>query len=208
MTSGELRLLEETDVSRETLDRLKLYATLLEKWNSRINLVSKATIPDLWSRHFVDSAQLAAIPDFISGRWTDLGSGGGFPGAVIAIIMSERSPAASVQMIESDRRKAEFLRAVARETGIQMKITCDRIEDATPARANVVSARALAPLDTLLGYATRHLRPGGIALFPKGEKVDLEVSDALENWNFHCEKYPSKTDANSVILKIEDIRRA
>lgn len=208
MTAEGSRLLEEVDVSRETLERLKRYATLLEKWNSRINLVSKSTVDGLWTRHMLDSAQLLSILDAFPPKLTDLGSGGGFPGAVIAILLAERSPGTQVQLIEADKRKAEFLRTVSRETETEMSVVCGRIEELPPSRSDIVTARALAPLKTLLSYAERHLISGGLAIFPKGENVETEISEALESWRFRCETYPSKTDTNSVILKVEDIERA
>jgi 16S rRNA (guanine527-N7)-methyltransferase len=197
----------EADVSRETLDRLRIYHELLEKWGARINLVSRGTLGDAWPRHFSDSAQLLAHAPVEARAWTDLGSGAGFPGLVVAILAAETRPLLRVRLIEADQRKATFLRTVCRETGVSADVIPERIEAAPPSRADVLSARALAPLSDLLAMAERHLGPGGICLFPKGATYRREIADALETFAFDCEDYPSKTDSGSVILKIGGIRR-
>lgn len=196
---------EHFDVSRETLDLLERYADLLRKWNAKINLVSPSTIDSLWARHFLDSAQLWRLRP-LAGHWVDIGSGGGFPGLVIAILAQERADT-SVTLVESDQRKAAFLRAVIRELGLSVRIIAKRIEEIEPLSADTLSARALAPLTKLLDYASRHLRPGGTALFLKGEKADLEIVEALEGWRFACEKHASITDAKSTTLAIGEISR-
>ncbi len=196
---------ERFPVSRETLDRLNAYYGLLKAWNARINLVGKTTLDDAWSRHFADSAQLFDLAKG-EGRWVDIGSGAGFPGMVIAI-MSAEAGLHRVVLVESDQRKASFLRTVARELGLSVKVISRRIEDVEPLCADVLSARALAPLALLLGYAERHLSPDGQALFPKGEKAEAEIADALEQWRFDCEKHPSVTDARASVLSIGDISR-
>lgn len=195
------------DVSRETRERLRVYATLLEKWNPRINLVSASTIPKVWARHFLDSAQILDLVGASTRLWADLGTGGGFPGLVVAILAKEARPLLQVICVESDQRKAAFLGAVVRETGISARIMAKRIEDLDPLGADVVSARALAPLPTLLDHASRHLVEGGHALLLKGAGYRKEVNDALECWSFELDTYPSKTDPDAVILKIGDIRR-
>lgn len=195
------------DVSRETLERLSNYHDLLLKWGARINLVSRATLDDAWTRHFADSAQIFDLAPPDARVWADLGSGAGFPGLVVAMLAAELRPSLRVRLIEADQRKAAFLRTVARETGIDADIVADRIESASPSNADVVSARALAPLADLLAMAERHLLPGGVCLFPKGARYRDEIAEALETYTFDCENYPSKTDADSVILKIGGIGR-
>lgn len=207
MTDAAQAFAARFDVSRETLDRLTLYHDLLAKWGQRINLVSRATLDDVWSRHFHDSAQLLDLAPDHARLWADLGSGAGFPGLVVAILAAESRPELRVRLIESDQRKAAFLRAVCRETGIVADIVADRIESAEPCGADVVSARALAPLADLLGMAERHLASGGVCLFPKGARYRDEVAEALETWTFRCEEYRSETDAEAVILKIGGIGR-
>jgi len=208
MTEGATVFAREFGVSRETLEKLECYAALLEKWNPAINLVSKASLPQLWTRHVADSAQVLAIADVDRGTWVDLGSGGGFPGMVVAILAAETHPELSVTCLESDQRKATFLRTVARETGTEVTILADRIENVPPLAADVVSARALAPLANLIGYATRHIAPEGLALFLKGTGQAKEIGTALESWAFHLDTTPSRTDPQSIILKLRSIRRA
>lgn len=194
------------DVSRETLDRLETYAALLKKWNPAINLVAKSTLDDLWDRHIVDSAQIfGLIPDFQ--HWADLGSGGGFPGMVVAILAAERQPQAKVTLVESDLRKATFLRTVARETGIDADVISQRIEQVPPLGVDVISARALAPLDRLLAFAERHLTPQGTALFLKGQNFQTELDTALASWRFDVQKLSSQTESTAVILKIGGLAR-
>lgn len=195
------------DVSRETVARLQHYAALLAKWNPAINLVSKTTLPHLWTRHFADSAQLLALAEPHAKRWVDLGSGGGFPGLVVALLAAEARPELRVSCIESDQRKATFLRTVARDTGVDVEVIAKRIDDVAPFAADVVSARALAPLDVLIGYAAPHLAPGGVALFLKGTGRAVEVDRALAHWAFRLDTIASRTDSASAILKVGDIRR-
>lgn len=196
-----------TGVSRETLQRFDIYAGLLQKWNPAINLVAKTTLAHLWDRHFFDSAQLFDLAPENASKWLDLGSGGGFPGLVIAILAHERAANLQITCVESDQRKAVFLRTVIRETGINAEVLTARIEDLPPQGADIISARALAPLRELIGLAEPHLAPHGIALFPKGAQVANEMTDALETWAFRVDEYPSRTDDQAVILKIGDIRR-
>ncbi len=201
MTQGLQHFQAATDVSRETLEKLQIYAELLKKWTKRINLVSPSSIPNLWSRHFLDSAQMLSITQVEGDYWADLGSGGGFPGAVIAIMRSD-APKARTTLVESDQRKATFLRTVARETGIEMEVICERIENVSPLNCDVLTARALAPLNTLLEYTQRHRATGGAAMFLKGEKAMAEVAEARKSWSFECERFGSKTDPNANILLI------
>lgn len=195
------------NVSRETMARLETFALLLEKWNPKINLVAASTLADMWTRHMADSAQVFGLVREDANIWADLGTGGGFPGLVVAILADELRPDMRVICVESDQRKATFLRTVVRETGIGAEIVVGRIEEVPPIGADIISARALAALPKLLSYAQRHLRPGGEALFLKGAAHEKEVSEALESWSFRLDTYPSKTDPDATILKIGDIRR-
>jgi len=194
-------------VSRETLERLDLYAALLAKWNPAINLVSKATLSELWTRHFLDSAQIFDLAPAAARRWADLGSGGGFPGMIVAILAAAERPGLSVTLVESDARKSAFLTRVAQETGIPADIRTARAESLPRLQADVLSARALAPLSRLLPLAQQHLVEGGEALFPKGAQHAQEIATALETWRFAVQKYPSRTDSAGVILKIGGISR-
>ncbi|MEZ5714537.1 MAG: 16S rRNA (guanine(527)-N(7))-methyltransferase RsmG [Paracoccaceae bacterium] len=198
---------ESLDVSRETFEKLALYATLLEKWNPRINLVARSTLDDLWTRHIVDSLQLLRLADGAMPHWADLGSGGGFPGLVIAIAAQETANPARVTMVESDQRKATFLRTVLRETEVAGQVIAERIEKVPPLGADILSARALADLSALLGFAERHLAPGGLCLFPKGKNWKSELQSAQQAWHFSYQAIPSQTESQSVVLKIEGLSR-
>ena len=196
------------DVSRETFERLDIYAKLLAKWNPAINLVSKSSLPDAWSRHIVDSLQVYRIgaPGF--SNWADLGSGGGFPGMVAAICAMELSEPYKITLVESDVRKATFLRTVLRETGAIATVIADRIEGLTPLNVDVLSARALASLPSLLDYTALHLSPEGFALFSKGTSWRNELELARRTWQFDCEVIKSITSPDAVILKIKGLKRA
>ena len=206
MTNGRGDFLAQADVSRETLARLDCYAALLTKWNPAINLVAPSTLDHLWTRHFLDSAQVLEVAP-AGNTWVDIGTGGGFPGLVVAILAAELRPELRVTCIESDQRKATFLRTVARDCGIEVKVISKRIEQAEPQCADILSARALASLDKLLGFAERHLSPNGCALFPKGANHAVELQEALEKWTFQADTYASKTDPNATVLSLGDIRR-
>ncbi|MDE0697033.1 MAG: 16S rRNA (guanine(527)-N(7))-methyltransferase RsmG [Boseongicola sp.] len=201
--TGKAEFCARTNVSRETLAMLEIHAALLRSWNRSINLVSAGTMEALWTRHFLDSAQLLRLAP-PARRWVDLGSGGGFPGAVVAIMAKDTT---ETVLIEADQRKAAFLGALSRQT-TGFKVMSERLENAEPQCGDVVSARALAPLGTLLCHVHRHLKPDGRAILPKGRKVRDEIRQALEHWRFDCETYPSETDEEAVILSIGGIRRA
>lgn len=195
-------------VSRETKDRLNTYAALLEAWSPRINLVSRASLRQLRTRHFADSAQLIDLAPHPVGHWADLGSGGGFPGLVIAILARETGSPARVTLVDSDARKSAFLRTVIRETGAIATVRTDRIEALEPLAADVLSARALADLPALLGFAARHLEPDGLALFPKGARWQRELREAQSTWQFAHRVVTSRTDPDAVILRITGVARA
>lgn len=194
-------------VSRETFDKLGLYAALLRKWNSRINLVARSTLEDMWARHILDSLQLLHLVEDPAPQWADLGSGGGFPGLVIAIAAQETGNPQRVTLVESDQRKATFLRTVLRETATPGRVIAERIEQTQPLGANILSARALADLTALLGFADRHLAPGGLCLFPKGKNWKSELQSARQAWHFSYQAIPSQTESQAVVLKIEGLFR-
>ena len=195
------------NVSRETFQRLEIFAKLLFKWNPRINLVAKSTINTLWERHIRDSLQLLQAIDGPVPLWADLGSGGGFPGLVIAIVAAETGNPTAVTLVESDQRKAIFLRTVLRETGVSANVIAERIEAVAPLRADILSARAVADLSTLLGFAERHLAPGGTCLFQKGKNWEAEVQSARASWQFSYDAIQSKTESEAVVLKIKELSR-
>lgn len=195
----------DPDVSRETRADLQRFHDALLKWNSRINLISKSGVNDVWKRHIWDSAQLVEIA-VTGGLWADLGSGGGFPGLVVAIY-AKHGAGRHVTLVESDGRKAAFLRTVIRELGLPASVVTQRIEVCQPLGADVVSARALTDLPGLLSFADRHLKAGGTALFLKGETWETEIEKARESWSFDLAVHKSRTNAASAILEVKDIER-
>ncbi len=195
------------NVSRETNERLNIYADLLRKWNPSINLVSKSTIETLWQRHIVDSAQVFDLGPHPVAHWADLGSGGGFPGLVVAIMAMEQASPQKTTLVESDARKCTFLRTVIRETGANASVVNDRIENIPPLDADILSARALADLTTLLAFAERHLNAQGLAIFPKGVQWQKEVEEAQSKWRFDFQFAKSETETGPVILRITGVSR-
>ncbi|MFO1125588.1 MAG: 16S rRNA (guanine(527)-N(7))-methyltransferase RsmG [Methylocystis sp.] len=183
---------------------LEIYAALLKRWQSKINLVSAATLDDIWLRHFADSAQVHAAAAHVA-RWADLGSGAGFPGVVTALLLKAR-PGADVHLIESDQRKASFLRAVSRETAAPTTIHAERIETALPKLAGQiegVSARALAPLPCLLQLAESPLKDGAVGVFLKGEEWRDELTAVEALGSFSCESAASRTRRGARIVVIK-----
>jgi len=203
-SSDRTRALALIPVSRETEDRLVAIVALLEKWQRTINLVAPATLPTIWTRHIADSLQLVPLAGDAA-RWVDLGSGGGFPGLVVAAALAER-PDADVTLIESDTRKAAFLREAARIAELPATVLPARIEQAAPkiaAGVEIVSARALAPLPKLLALAHPLLAQGARGLFLKGQDVDNELTEASKSWRFKASVIPSRTDKGGRILIVE-----
>lgn len=194
----------DLNVSRETLNRLEVFHNLLRKWNTKINLVSKSSISDAWERHINDSLQVYHLAGDET-VWSDIGSGGGLPGLVVAILAKELHPDRHVTMVESDIRKSTFLRTVIRELDLQASVLVSRIEQTAPMDAEILSARALADLDQLLRYAEIHLNPSGRALFFKGETWEKEVETARKSWSFDLVAHKSKTNPNAAILEVKDI---
>ncbi|SFD63584.1 16S rRNA (guanine(527)-N(7))-methyltransferase RsmG [Roseivivax sediminis] len=191
-------------VSRETSERLAIYAKLVRKWSPRINLVARSTLPVLESRHIADSAQLFALAP-AAASWADLGTGAGFPGLVCAILAAEDRPATTFTLVESDQRKSAFLRTAIRETGLSVSVVTERAESLAPLASSVLSARALADLSTLLDLTERHLAPSGTALFPKGATWEKEVAEARARWSFSVTAHTSETHPDAVILQIGDV---
>jgi 16S rRNA (guanine527-N7)-methyltransferase len=192
------------DVSRETADRLETLVSTLERWQKAINLVSRTTLGDVWRRHVLDSAQLKPWISEDAKTLADLGSGAGFPGLVVAALR----PDLEVTLIESDARKAAFLGEAARRMMLEKppKIVVGRIEAVAPTRADVITARALAPLGQLLAWADRHRTDTAICLFHKGKGWQAEVSEAMKDWDIPHQAFNSVTDLDAVILRIGPYR--
>ncbi|WP_375260289.1 16S rRNA (guanine(527)-N(7))-methyltransferase RsmG [Palleronia sp.] len=190
-------------VSRETEARCARLAALVRRWNPRINLVSKSSLEDLETRHIADSLAVASSVSDVR-TWVDLGSGGGFPGLVVSIC----KPDAQVTLVESDQRKAVFLRRASSELGLNVAVRASRIEEVPPLLPDAISARALAPLDRLLALAVPHGRADTRYVFPKGARYREEIEAARKNWRFDIDVQPSKTDKEAVILVMENIERA
>ncbi|KAM3106419.1 16S rRNA (guanine(527)-N(7))-methyltransferase RsmG [Phormidesmis sp. 146-33] len=197
------------DVSRETFAALRSFESLVRKWTPAINLVSKSSVNTLWDRHVVDSAQVfSVVPTESVKRWVDLGSGGGFPGLVVAILAKELRPALRVTLVEADLRKAAFLQQAAHALSLNVEVLRSRIESLAPLNADVLSARALAPLAQLLEFAEKHLSENGTAVFPKGARFSDEIADARKVWSFDIDTQSSVSDSDASILLIRNIHRA
>jgi 16S rRNA (guanine527-N7)-methyltransferase len=195
-------------VSRETLQQLREFEALVRRWNPAINLVSKASLPVLWERHIVDSAQLLDYCPAGAKHWVDFGAGGGFPGLVVAILAQEAHADLHFTLVEADSRKAIFLRQAVQAMGLAVTVANERIEMLPKMEADVVSARALASLPELLGLAVLHLRNSGVAIFPKGARHSEELASAQRAWNFDVETHPSRSEPGAAILVIRNIDRA
>ena len=187
------------DFEPQRLARLERYLAHLVKWQKAINLVGSKTLGDPWRRHMLDSAQLVPLlgrPETV----VDLGSGAGFPGLVIAILTD-----IPVTMIESDNRKATFIREAARVTETTVNVINDRAEDVPPQKADVVTARALAPLDRLLPWVHRHLREDGRAVLLKGRDVDEELTLAAKHWTMRASRTASLSDPSATVLILSEL---
>lgn len=194
-------------VSHETLLRLSVIVETLRLWQPRINLIAPSTVSAVWRRHVVDSAQLLRLAPQ-SNRWLDLGSGGGFPGLVVAAQLAGR-PASQVILIESNGKKCAFLREAVRRAELPVQVVQDRIDRAlrAPRDVDTISARALAPLTDLLGMIEGLLKTGSIALFPKGAEVEAELTEARKSWKFTAERHISLVDPRSCVLKVSSAER-
>lgn len=206
--SGPEEFQEAFGVSRETVERLKLYETLLLKWQKAQNLVAPNTLSEVWHRHFADSAQLL---NYIGDAkiFVDMGAGGGFPGLVLGILLMERD-GSCVHLVESNSRKCSFLKDVARQTGAHVEIHNCRIEvfaiESTISSIDVVTARALKPLSTLLSLGQTFFDQGARGIFLKGKGTSAELEEASQDWTFHHETFESLTDPLGRIVELNDIK--
>ncbi|MGQ9366304.1 16S rRNA (guanine(527)-N(7))-methyltransferase RsmG [Azospirillum sp. ST 5-10] len=193
---------EAAAVSRETRERFAAYEALLRKWQPSINLVGRSTLDDVWRRHFLDSAQLLPLLPEGTRTLVDLGSGAGFPGLVLAIL-----GVPDVHLVESDSRKAAFLREAARLTGTAATVHNRRIEAVTPFPADAITARALAPLSELLAWSLPFRTPRTVALFLKGQNLEDELTLATKSWSMTVERFDSATDPQGTVLRLSGIAR-
>lgn len=196
------RVLAAACVSRETAAALDWYVEELGRWNRRINLVAPRTLAQVWHRHIADSAQLWPLRRQDATSWRDIGSGGGLPGLVLAILARETEPHLQFQLVEADRRKAAFLAHVARTLNLAAGVVAERAESLSQPPADCISARALAPLHVLLDHVVAHRTPGGQALFLKGRDHQKELDDALAVWDFEYRVIPSVTDPAAAVIEI------
>lgn len=191
------------EISPAARTRLERFAALLQQWNRHINLVSRADEAVLWPRHILDCAQLVPLLPPTPGRLVDLGSGAGFPGLVLALLTPWQ-----VHLVESDQRKAAFLREAARETAAEVTVHAVRAESLRLPPVQVVTARALAPIPALLSLAMPLLAPDGVCLFAKGRGVEPELTAAAVGWHMRVERFPSLTSPDAALLRISEISRA
>ena len=208
LAADKAEALKLTPVSRETEQRLETFVALLLKWQQTTNLISPTTIPHLWTRHVADSLQLLALaPD--AKVWVDFGSGGGFPAIPVACALADR-PGARVHLVESNGKKAAFLREAIRATGVPAVVHAKRIEDCGDSfgdKIDVVSARALAPLHILCGQAFPLLAQGAVGLFPKGQDVAAELTEAAKYWRIEASTVPSRTSPDGCIVVVRRLSR-
>lgn len=195
-------------VSDAGLAKLRAFAVLVEKWTARINLVSRSTVPDLWARHIEDSARLLCFAPSAPQIWADFGAGGGFPGLVVATVLQDRGQPTRVVLVESDLRKATFLREAARQLGLPTEVRAERAESLPALGADVVSARALAALSALLETMERHGTTRATGLFPKGETWRDEVAAARKSWSFALDAHDDPGHKGAAILELGNLHRA
>ncbi|MFD1703221.1 16S rRNA (guanine(527)-N(7))-methyltransferase RsmG [Methylopila henanensis] len=193
------------DVSRETWTRWEALVAALDKWQATMNLVAPNTLATVWTRHVADGAQLLPLAPQDARMWVDLGSGGGFPGLVVAAALAGRT---QVHLVESNLKKAAFLREAARTMDVAVTVHAARAEAVlgpVVPRADVVSARALAPLADLIAMAAPLLKTGAVGLFPKGEKAEAELTAAAKSWNINASFHPSLTEPDARIVRVDGL---
>ena len=196
---------EQSNVPRGTLSDFTQWEGLLRKWNARINLVAPKEVDQFWRRHAYDSWQLNTYLPEEWDRLVDLGSGGGFPGLSLGIFAKQRGTG-DVHLVESVGKKTSFLKTVTRELGLPVTVHTQRVEALAPLEADVLTARAFAPLPRLFDYAAPHLKPSSMLILPKGETADKEIEDARAHWQFDVETFKSGTDSSASILRVTNLR--
>ena len=193
------------NVSRETLSHFYEYKTLLYKWNEKINLVSKNTLIDIWERHFLDSGQIIINVEASGKRWVDVGSGAGFPGLVVALLLRDRRVDCDLVLVEKHPKKVFFLKEVIRKLNLSVEVVNDNIYTLEPLNADILTARAFSELNNLMEIAFRHRKKEGICLFLKGENYKIELDKTLNNWFFDYDIVGSLSSSSGNIIRVKKI---
>ena len=193
------------NVSRETLNSFDVYKTLLSKWNEKINLVSKHTLVDIWERHFLDSGQIIKNVEVSGKRWVDVGSGAGFPGLVVALLLRDRKVDCDLVLVEKNPKKAFFLNEVIRKLNLSVEVVNDNIYTLEPLNADILTARAFSELNNLIEIAFRHRKKEGICLFLKGENYRFELDKTLNYWFFDYDIFDSLSYPSGKIIRVKNI---
>ena len=193
------------NVSRETLNGFYEYETLLSKWNEKINLVSKNTLVDIWERHFLDSGQIIKHVEVSGKRWVDVGSGAGFPGLVVALLLRDRKIDCDLVVVEKNPKKVFFLNEVIRKLNLSVEVVNDNIDNLEPLNADILTARAFSELNNLMEIAFRHRKKEGICLFLKGENYRIELDKTLNYWFFDYDIVDSLSSPSGKIIRVKKI---
>ena len=193
------------NVSRETLNGFYEYETLLTKWNEKINLVSKNTLVDIWERHFLDSGQIIKHVEASGKRWVDVGSGAGFPGLVVALLLRDRKIDCDLVLVEKNPKKGFFLNEVIRKLNLSVEVLNDNIDTIEPLNADILTARAFSELKNLIEIAFRHRKKEGICLFLKGENYRIELDKTLNYWFFDYDIVDSLSSSSGKIIRVKKI---
>ena len=193
------------NVSRETLNGFYEYETLLYKWNKKINLVSKNTLVDIWERHFLDSGQIIKHVKVSGKRWVDVGSGAGFPGLVVALLLRDRKIDCDLVLVEKNPKKGFFLNEVIRKLNLSVEVVNDNIDNLEPLNADILTARAFSELNNLIEIAFRHRKKEGICLFLKGENYRIELDKTLNYWFFDYDIVDSLSSSSGKIIRVKKI---
>ena len=193
------------NVSRETLNGFYEYESLLSKWNKKINLVSKNTLLDIWERHFLDSGQIIKHVEASGKRWVDVGSGAGFPGLVVALLLRDRKIDCDLVLVEKNPKKGFFLKEVIRKLNLSVEVVNDNIGTLEPLNADILTARAFSELNNLIEVAFRHRKKEGICLFLKGENYRIELDKTLNYWFFDYDIIDSLSSSSGKIIRVKKI---
>ena len=197
--------IKSLNVSRETLKGFYEYKTLLFKWNEKINLVSKHTLGDIWERHFLDSGQIIKNVEASGKRWVDVGSGAGFPGLVVALLLRDRKIDCDLVLVEKNPKKCFFLNEVMRKLNLRVEVVNDNIYTLEPLNADILTTRAFSELNNLMEIAFRHRKQEGICLFLKGENYRSELDKTLNYWFFDYDIVDSLSSSSGKIIRVKKI---